>query len=93
MIKDGSDVLFVLSIGIRYVFAAAELGIHHETMELQVVPQVHRTVTSSIIHYHIDVPLPNGTFIRCTCILPVIALCVTCQQLFLSFGSECRLGS
>ena len=29
-------------------------------MDLQVVPQVHRELLASIIHYHIDVPLPNG---------------------------------
>jgi hypothetical protein len=44
----------------RYVFAAAELGIRHEVMDLQNVPTVHKLITTSIIHYHVEVPLKNG---------------------------------
>jgi len=44
-----------------YVFAAAELGIRHEVMDLQNVPTVHKLITTSIIHYHVEVPLKNGT--------------------------------
>ena len=44
----------------RYVFAAAKLGIRHEVLELQNVPTVHQMISSSIIHYHVEVPLKNG---------------------------------
>jgi len=43
-----------------YVFAASELGIRHEIWDLQVVPPVHKEVITSIIHYHVEVPLPDG---------------------------------
>ncbi len=29
-------------------------------MDLQNVPTVHRSINTHIIHYHVDVPLPNG---------------------------------
>ncbi len=50
----------LLYIRTRYVFAAAELGIRHEVMDLQNVPTVHTLITTSIIHYHVEVPLKNG---------------------------------
>ena len=53
-----SDILFCIRT--RYVFAAAELGIRHEVMDLQNVPTVHTLITTSIIHYHVEVPLKNG---------------------------------
>lgn len=31
-----------------------------QVMDLQNVPTVHRTIDTHIIHYHVDVPLPNG---------------------------------
>jgi len=44
-----------------YVFAASELGIRHEIWDLQNVPPVHKELFTSIIHYHVEVPLPDGT--------------------------------
>ncbi|EKX36882.1 hypothetical protein GUITHDRAFT_116905 [Guillardia theta CCMP2712] len=44
-----------------YVFAAAELGIRHEIWDLQNVPRVHKEIFTSIIHYHVEVPIPDGT--------------------------------
>ena len=41
-----------------YVFAASELGIRHEIWDLQNVPPVHKELFTSIIHYHVQVPLP-----------------------------------
>jgi hypothetical protein len=45
---------------LSYVFAAAELGIRREVLDLQNVPTVHKLITTSIIHYHVEVPLKNG---------------------------------
>ena len=43
-----------------FFFAAAKLGILHEVLELQNVPTVHQMISSSIIHYPVEVPLKNG---------------------------------
>lgn len=43
-----------------YVFAASELGIRHEIWDLQNVPPVHKKLTTNIIHYHVEVPIPDG---------------------------------
>jgi len=43
-----------------YVFAASELGIRHDIWDLQVVPSVHKTLITPIIHFHVEVPLPDG---------------------------------
>ena len=45
-----------------YVFAASELGIRHDIWDLQSIPGYHKTLLTPIIHYHIEVELPNGVY-------------------------------